>query len=972
MRHMWWICLAACAARAPADVTPTAPRTDGDDAIRRSPLDERAYRHVVLDNGLQALLISDPDTEMAAAALSVDVGHYADPEDRQGLAHFLEHMLFMGTDRFPGVDDYRKFIEDHGGSSNAGTGGERTTYFFQIEQDALHPAFERFARFFVSPNLDPAYVERERNAVHSEYSLKIQDNWRRSRQVRKSTTNPAHPEHKFSVGNLDTLADREGRPVYADLRALYEAEYRPDRMAMAILGREPLDTLEGWVRTDLSEVPGAPAERPERPPPFTDDQLGVRIDIVPLEERRELELQFPVPAQQAMWPDRPYAYLSQILGHEGEGTLFDVLKGQGWIERLGSGTTAPGNDYDLISLTYTLTEAGVDHLDDIVAASFAAIGAIRDGDRPAYPYDEARTMAELGFQYAEAARPASAVRWAASMLHDYPAKHVLDHGAIWADFNRDRVDAALGALTVDNLRLLVTLPGLETDQVEPLYRVPWGMRPLTDAERAHFTGGSKLAIALPVPNAFLPASTALIAGAEALSSPTPLTPAPGVELWTLPDTSWGVPRGMVTVRIYSPAPRTDGVRSQVLGQLGRRVINDALQAFRYPLDEAGLDVHIGLDDRGMTLSVSGYDHGQQTLIEELAGRLRSVKVEPKRLDVVRAAMVREWGNTKRARPLSQVLWAEGEAFDTQDFDRASAIGIAEEATAAEVQAHLDGFFEGASVRAFVHGNHSAADATAIGRTLGEALVSGDPTPRPAIQRRLLEPGQEVVRDVTVDHNDSVLVVTWQGAEPDLASTARWMLLGSLLETAFFSELRTEQQLGYAVGIRYRRMDQLPGLRAVIQSPVAGPVTLLDRVDTFLGDYHAVVDTMPIEEFETVRAGLVSTLTEPPTQLSQHNARLARNLHAGVYTFDLEDQIAAEIAQLTHDEMFAFYEEVLLSESAGRLITRSFGTVPGTAHAEEAAAAAPGCPNTACIAAALPRLSERVLAPIANEGVTGAD
>ena len=141
--------------------------------LRKSPNDHRSYRALVLDNGMRALVISDPETEMSAAALSVHVGQFHDPIDRQGLAHFLEHMLFLGSKKYPTVGDYRKFIMGNGGRSNAGTGQENTTYHFEITPDNLDEGLDRFSQFFTSPSFDPDYVKREREAVHSEYSLKL-------------------------------------------------------------------------------------------------------------------------------------------------------------------------------------------------------------------------------------------------------------------------------------------------------------------------------------------------------------------------------------------------------------------------------------------------------------------------------------------------------------------------------------------------------------------------------------------------------------------------------------------------------------------------------------------------------------------------------------------------------------------------------------------------------------------------------
>ena len=69
--------------------------------VNKSPNDDRTYAAVTLDNGLKVLMVSDGETEKSAAALSVGVGAFSDPMDFQGMAHYLEHMLFMGSESFP-------------------------------------------------------------------------------------------------------------------------------------------------------------------------------------------------------------------------------------------------------------------------------------------------------------------------------------------------------------------------------------------------------------------------------------------------------------------------------------------------------------------------------------------------------------------------------------------------------------------------------------------------------------------------------------------------------------------------------------------------------------------------------------------------------------------------------------------------------------------------------------------------------
>jgi len=91
---------------------------------------QRDTKTLALQNGIEVLLISDPEVHRSAAALAVGVGHIHDPEEKMGLAHYLEHMLFLGTKKFPEVGDLKKYLEENSGASNAYTGSVVTNYFF--------------------------------------------------------------------------------------------------------------------------------------------------------------------------------------------------------------------------------------------------------------------------------------------------------------------------------------------------------------------------------------------------------------------------------------------------------------------------------------------------------------------------------------------------------------------------------------------------------------------------------------------------------------------------------------------------------------------------------------------------------------------------------------------------------------------------------------------------------------------------
>ena len=129
--------------------------------ITKSENDRRDYRFLTLPNQLKVLLISDPQTDKAAACLAVKIGSFSDPTDIPGLAHFCEHMILLGSQKYPEENGYQNFINSHNGYCNAFTSSTNTCYVFDIAPEYLLEALERFADLFVSPLFTESAALRE-------------------------------------------------------------------------------------------------------------------------------------------------------------------------------------------------------------------------------------------------------------------------------------------------------------------------------------------------------------------------------------------------------------------------------------------------------------------------------------------------------------------------------------------------------------------------------------------------------------------------------------------------------------------------------------------------------------------------------------------------------------------------------------------------------------------------------------------
>ena len=289
-------------------------------AMRKPEEDHKEYRLIQLPNEMRCLLISDPtlaedaedadvddvkacseqveaegeeeegeeeegeeegedeeeeededeeSTRKAACALCVGVGSFSDPEGLDGLAHFTEHMVFMGTEKFPTENEWSSYLSERGGEDNGETHLETTTCYFDVQPEHLKSCLERFASFYACPLFNFDSAAREVQAIESEFQqAKTEDENRLYQLICHLVAEkhgPSHPCGRFSWGNAKSLQElpaAAGVDMRAALRAFHEEHYSSRLMTLAVLGQEDLDTLEAMVAEAFHDMPNRHRPRP--------------------------------------------------------------------------------------------------------------------------------------------------------------------------------------------------------------------------------------------------------------------------------------------------------------------------------------------------------------------------------------------------------------------------------------------------------------------------------------------------------------------------------------------------------------------------------------------------------------------------------------------------------------------------------------------------------------------------------------
>ena len=924
---------------------PAAARGEG---IERSPADTRDYRAVLLDNGLQALVVSDPGADKAAAALDVNVGSGNDPDERPGLAHFLEHMLFLGTGKYPDPGEYGRFLAEHGGSGNATTSFAHTRYFFDVDAAHLEGALDRFAQFFISPRFDRAYVERERQVVHSEYVSRRRSDRLRGFAAWRRALDPRHPLSRLLVGTRETLADRPGADLRDELIAFYDGSYSSHLMKLVVVGREPLQVLEDWVRARFAAVPRRAVERLRITAPlYPEGLLPARLDIEPVREIRSVRLSFAIPPLRPHYRARPLALSSHLVGHEGRGSLLSALKARGWAEGLSAGAGIGHPDFATFGIEVRLTEAGLAHVDDVVASVFAYLDLVREGGIEPRYHGELARMARIGFRFVEKADARTHAASLARALHTYPVREVLSGPYRFDDFDPALERRFLAELVPDRALVTVVAKGAATDAVAPFYDTPYRLSPVPAETVARWRDPvPDEALALPEPNPFVPGDLALIDARAAGERPARIVRRPGFDLWHHADVEFGQPRTNFHFTVRSPIAN-DSPRHAVLSALLARMVNDALNEFAYPAALAGQSHALYRDRRGITVRLSGWSDKQDLLLARIVSTLRAPPLPARRFEAEKAEYARQLRNTGERRPFRRAMSEVRELLLDPDWPDDALREALDAVALGDLREYAARFFERGELVALAHGNVTAEGAKALGGVLERGL-SGSMRAAPVARGRVvrLDPGARYARRLASGHEDHALAVYLQGRERGLAERAKVALIAQALGNRFFHELRTEREIGYVVFATSMPVLDVPGLALVVQSPSTPPEAIHRHVESFLDRFGTALRDMPDAVFERHRAALEGALLEAETRLDDRTGRYWSEIDRGHYGFDWRERFAEAVRAITRDEIVEAYRNLVTAPESARGVVVAVPAGAASAPGRESVAtgeesAAPG-------------------------------
>ncbi|XP_010522008.1 PREDICTED: nardilysin-like [Tarenaya hassleriana] len=874
-------------------------------------------------------------TKKAAAAMCVSMGSFLDPREAQGLAHFLEHMLFMGSSEFPDENEYDSYLSKHGGSSNAYTEMEHTCYHFEVKREFLKGALKRFSQFFVSPLMKVEAMEREVLAVDSEFNQALQSDACRLQQLQCHTSGTNHPFNKFAWGNKKSLSDAMERGVNLRdcIMKLYKEHYHGGLMKLVVIGGESLDVLESWVVELFADVKKGPQIRPPLKAEGPIWKAGNLYRLEAVKDVHILDLIWTLPSLRHAYLKKPEDYLAHLLGHEGRGSLHSFLKGKGWATSLSAGVGDEGLNRSSLAYNFSmsihLTDSGLEKIYDIIGYVYQYLKLLRDVSPQEWIFKELQNIGNMDFRYAEEQPQDDYAAELAENMLAYPVEHVIYGDYVYTTWDPEMIKYLLGFFTPENMRIDVVSKSIKSQdfQHEPWFGSRYVEEDVPSSLMEAWKNPSEIdtSLHLPAKNEFIPCDFSIRAmnsdgDSKNQSPPRCIIDKALMKLWYKLDETFKVPRANTYFRINLKGGY-DSVKNCLLTELFINLLKDELNETIYQASVAKLETSLSMYGDKLELKVYGFNDKLPALLSEVLTVAKSFIPTLERFKVIKENMERGLKNTNM-KPLNHSSYLRLQLLCKRFYDADEKLSVLNDLSLADLTTFIPELRSQIFIEALCHGNLSEEEANNISNIFKSSLMA-EPLPskfRHEEHITCFPLGSNLVRDVSVKNKsetNSVVELYYQIDSEEAQSTRMKAILDlfdEIIEEPLFNQLRTKEQLGYVVECGPRLTYRIHGFCFCVQSSKYSPIYLLERIDGFITSIDELLEQLDDKSFEDYRSGMIAKLLEKDPSLSYETNRLWGQIVDKRYMFDFSVKEAEELRSIQKKDVVDWYRTYLTEPS----------------------------------------------------------
>ncbi|KAG2405641.1 hypothetical protein HKW66_Vig0048960 [Vigna angularis] len=768
-------------------------------------------------------------------------------------------------------------------------------------------------------------------------------------KLQKHLSDEDHPYHKFSTGNWDTLEVKpkaRGLDTREELLKFYDENYSANLMHLVIYTNESLDKIQNLVEEKFQDIRNTnkscfhPCGQPCK-----SEHLQIVVRAVPIKQGHKLRIAWPVTPEIHHYTEGPSRYLGHLIGHEGEGSLYYILKKLGWATSLSAGESDWSLDFAFFSVVIDLTDSGHEHVEDIIGLLFKYIELLQHSGVCEWIFQELSAICETKFHYQDKIPPSDYVVDIASNMQFYPVKDWLTGSSLPFKFSPNVIHMILGQLSADNVRIFWVSKNFEghTDKVEPWYGTGYSLEKITGSViQGWMASAPNENLHLPAPNNFIPTDLSLKVVQEKVKFPVLLRRSTYSALWYKPDTLFSTPKAYVKIDFNCPYAGSSP-EAEVLVHIFTQLLMDYLNDYAYYAQVAGLYYSITHTDGGFQVTLLGYNHKLRILLETIVEKISTFEVKTDRFSVIKEMVTKEYQNMKYQQPYQQAMNYCSLILQDHTWPWIEQLDLLPALQVEDVAKFVPLMLSRTFLEFYIAGNIESHEAESMVKHVENVLFNySKPLCKPLFSSQhlvnrvvKLKSGMNYFYPsecLNPENENSALLHYIQVGRDDFKLNVKLQLFALVAKQPTFHQLRSVEQLGYITVLLQRNDCGIRGLQFIIQSTEKSPGNIEQRVEAFLKMFETKIYEMTIDEFKSNVNALIDVKLEKHKNLREESSFFWREINDGTLRFDRRDHEVEALRQLTLQELIDFFNEYV-KVGAARKKTLSV-RVHGNRHSSE--------------------------------------
>ena len=906
--------------------------------IKKSKNDDRKYKRIILENKLEIINIIDEKTEISSVALSVNIGSYNDYEEYEGIAHFLEHMLFMGTKKYPDEKYFFNYINKHGGKTNAFTGNEMTTYYYEINSKKLKKSLDIFSEFFKNPLFKKETVKNEIKSVDSEHLKNYKlDVWRKNRILKEIIDNKKHPLKKFSTGNKETL---DKKNIREKVKEFYEENYSSNIMKLVIIHNK--DETE-YIKKKFNEIKNKNIIKSYYNKPFKinekDEEYYKMVKWYPISKEKILDLFWQLDNIDEYYKIKPLEYISEILCNKSKNSLYDYLLNNELITSMNTEIYEKDNNMTIYNLNIILTKKGEEKVKKIYDLIYNYIEMIKEKGIKKWRYEEIKKKNDILIEYLQRGEDLNYVMTIATELHVIPTKDILLHSMMYKKYNNETKEIILSLIEKLNKRncivLMSTKKEEELDKIEKIYKTKYK---IYEKEIWKKEKKQEKKLELTKKNIFNLDEVKIYEIEKKEKYPKKYYDNEKIKIWYKQNYEYNDYNTIIGIKIINFDIR-ENIKNYVNTLIYCNILEHNLREKIYYANRANTDINIIINYDNITIEISGYIENVKKLIKIIIEEIKEIKIKKKKLLYVKGILKNNLINYEN-RPL-YVLGNDmiiQKIYKKSYSDKKILNYINNEKIEKEDVKKIKNIIKNSIIKILIQGNIREKDVTEIKKMfklnydkeykkMNNEILANLENGEEEIYIRMIEDNKdkEYNKKNNKENNNNLIKIFY---EIDMINIKdkEWikkyiytLLINLYTNEKFFSELRIKQQLGYIVTSNIEKIGsgdkRILGLYYMIQSKI-DINELKERIKKFIIKTYEDIKKIKDEEYELLITRLKIFINRRDNNIYDEYYR-NKSLLDGE-EFDIKEKMINKIKEINKEELKRFYYEKLINKKTRKI------------------------------------------------------